>query len=137
MYIFIYKCLRKIKSIYYLLDENFKKKNIIFGTNCKLHPESIIDNLQEREKLMIGKGTHIRGELFVYPYGNGISIGDNSYVGKNTVIRSGNRVSIGNNVLIAHNVTILDTDSHEIDAFERAASYALLVTKGHPQEAGG
>lgn len=86
-------------------------------------------------KLRIGNGTHIRGTIFVYPYARGgVTIGNNSYLGENSIIRAGNTITIGNNVLIAHNVTIIDTDSHEIDSFERAESYKNLIKNGHPME---
>ena len=112
---------------------------IVMGEGSYIHKESIINNLQGKagkEKIKIGKNTHIRGELTIYPYGDGIRIGDFCYVGTNTVIRAGKSIIIEDNVLIAHNVTIMDTDSHEIGAMERAASYALMLKEGHPKSPG-
>ena len=113
-------------------EEFEKSQHLSMGTYSRLHVESKIFNMQHPSKIKIGKGTHIRGELCVYPYGNGIQIGDNCFIGINTVIRAGNSIIIGNNVLIAHNVSILDTDSHELDFLERAESYKEMLKKGHP-----
>lgn len=48
-----------------------KQRHLTIGENARLHPESEIYNLQTPDKLVIGKDTHIRGELCVYPYGGG------------------------------------------------------------------
>ena len=109
-----------------------KSQYVCMGKFSRLHDESKIFNMQQASKIKIGCGSHIRGELCVYPYGNGIQIGDNCFLGVNSVIRAGNSVVIGNDVLIAHNVSILDTDSHEIDFLERAASYKEMLKNGHP-----
>lgn len=112
---------------------------IVLGENshviCPSHPRRIV-NCQTPDKLCIGKNTNIRGYLLVYPYGEGISIGNNSYIGENSIIRSANKILIGDNVLIAHNVTIIDTDSHEIDYEERANSFMELIDKGIPEKEG-
>ena len=112
------------------------RQEIVLGSNSVIHPEAKIQNLQEKDKLFVGDYTHIRGELFVYPYGDGICIGNNCYVGEYSIVRAGNKIKIGNNVLIAHSVTIIDSDSHEIDAVQRAVSYHKLLIEGHPQSPG-
>lgn len=119
-------------------DRNLKlRQKMLLGTNSVVHPEAKILNLQQdRDKIFVGKYTHIRGELLVYPYGDGICIGDNCYVGEYSIIRAGNKIKIGNNVLIAHSVTLIDSDSHEIDAVQRAASYHKMLIEGHPQSPG-
>jgi acetyltransferase-like isoleucine patch superfamily enzyme len=108
-------------------------KQVTIGKNSQFYPESEVHNSQNRkDKIVIGENSHIRGELFVWPYGNGISIGNHSYIGKNTIIRAGEKITIGNNVLIAHNVTIIDSDSHELDYLERAEGFKQMVEEGHP-----
>lgn len=117
------------------LQYNLKSKLplVQLGEKSVLHNESKINNLQkEPKKIKIGDGTHIRGELTIYPYGEGITIGDNSYIGENSVIRAASQIEIGNNVLIAHNVSIIDTDSHEVNHIERAVSYKKMLMNGHP-----
>ncbi|MDE6498661.1 MAG: acyltransferase [Muribaculaceae bacterium] len=84
----------------------------------------------------MGSNCHIRGELFVYPYGDGLRIGNNSYIGDYSIVRSGGGISIGNSVLIAHGVTIIDTDSHETDPAERDRSFRNLIKNGHPKTPG-
>lgn len=128
--------IKKIKASYRLRELN---RIMRMGQGSCIYEESRINNLQGeagRDHLVIGDNTHIRGELTIYPYGDGIRIGDYCYVGHNSVIRAGHRIDIGNHVLIAHNVTIMDTDSHEIDARERANTYMLMLQKGQPQTAG-
>ncbi len=127
---------RKVINLSRRFDAIEKSRKGTFDPNVVFHPESKVENLQERPKLRIGKGTHIRGELFVYPYGDGLSIGENCYVGEYSVIRSGAKITIGDNVLIAHGVTIIDNDSHEIDYLKRADSYRNLIVKGHPKQIG-
>lgn len=108
----------------------------VVGRNVRFYRTTKIQNLQKREAISIGNNTHIRGELFVYPYGDGISIGANSYVGERSIIRAGRKITIGDNVLIAHGVTIIDSDSHEVDHQERALSYKKLLKNGHPKDCG-
>lgn len=143
--------MNKIKSIFakylFRIDQKIKSflirgKNIIIrqkticGANSKFYEQSSVENLQNKAKLKIGNNSHVRGELFVYPYGDGITIGNDCYIGVNSVVRSGSRITIGNSVLIAHNVTIIDSDSHEIDAIERDKSFKNLILNGHPPQAG-
>ena len=107
---------------------------VVIGENSFFFPEASVENFTiEKNKIQIGVGTRIRGELVTWPYSFGIKIGNNSYIGKNTVIRSGEYIQIGDNVLIAHNVNIIDSDSHEFDYIERAESFRKTVNGfGHP-----
>ncbi|MCG3164358.1 MAG: 2,3,4,5-tetrahydropyridine-2,6-dicarboxylate N-acetyltransferase [Bacteroidia bacterium] len=148
------KMMSFIKKIIYSLfwkaipiEEIIKKQNeykiarfleqVSIGHDSKFYEEASGFNLTgNKSKILIGDNTHIRGEIFVYPYSDGIHIGNNSYIGKNTVIRSGEKILIGSNVLIAHNVTIIDSDSHEINYKERSKSYIDMLKYGHPKEKG-
>lgn len=114
----------------------YYKSLCIVGENSFFHKEACVINMQNCDKIRIGKGTHIRGELCVLPYGQGLNIGNNSYVGGDCIIRAYDHISIGDNVLIAHNVTIIDSDSHEIDAKERVLSYVQMLKNGHPNSHG-
>lgn len=80
--------------------------------------------------IIIGKGTYISGELKTLNYGGKITIGENSYIGYSTKLWSGESIIIGNNVLVSHNVHIIDTNSHEVDHMERAASFAKSIDFG-------
>lgn len=110
--------------------------NGVISKNAVIHKDAVIVNCQSREKLVIGEGTHVRANIFVYPYGEGIHIGDDCYIGEKTIIRSGAKIDIGNSVLIAHNCNIIDTDSHEINYKERDLSYKNMLKYGHPKQAG-
>lgn len=121
---------------YILYKERQCSLHSIKEESSRFYKEAEVTNMQAPDKVKIGENSHIRGELTVYPYGEGIKIGDNCYVGENSVIRSGNRIEIGNSVLIAHDVTIIDSDSHEIDYIEREKSFKKMITFGHPKTPG-
>lgn len=116
---------------------NRNNEYVNLGEKSVLYEESRVYNLQkDKLKIDIGINTHIRGELFIWPYGNGISIGNNSFVGKNSTIWAGECITIGNGVLISHNVTIIDSDSHELDFKEREEKFVEMIHKGHPSHKG-
>jgi len=97
-----------------------------------LYPEAIIYNdSNDPSKIIIGKDSHIQGELNVFNYGGKIQIGDNTYIGKDSRIWSGESVIIGNDVLISHFCNIIDTNSHEINPFERALRSKEIFITGH------
>lgn len=95
------------------------------------YKDAVVYNFQKDEsKIVIGKNTHIRGELLVFKYGGKIVIGDDSFIGEGSRVWSGESLIIGNNVLISHNVNIVDTNSHEINHIERAERYKELIYNG-------
>ena len=105
--------------------------SVTIGVGSKIYEETIIHNASNnKSKISIGNGTHIRGELLVQKYGGSIKIGDNSFVGQGTRIWSGDTIEIGDNVLISHNCNIIDTNSHEIDYKERAERSKELFISG-------
>jgi acetyltransferase-like isoleucine patch superfamily enzyme len=127
--------IRLFKKIINRLDlmenEATCNKNVI-NNGCVFLHEAKVDNMQSNpSKIVIGNGTHIRGELTVFKYGGEIKIGDNCYIGENTIIRSGELITIGNDVLISHCVNIMDTNAHEINHVERAESYIEMLKNGH------
>jgi acetyltransferase-like isoleucine patch superfamily enzyme len=110
-------------------------KNVI-NKGATFYPEASVVNLKkDPAKIIIGEGTHIRGELLVFPYGGEIKIGMNCYVGKDTMIWSGESIHIGDNVMIAHHVNIIDF-AHETASIDRAEGFRNLIAKGHPLEKG-
>ena len=84
----------------------------------------------ESDNILIGRGTHIRGELLVYPYRGKIQIGDDCYIGEGTRIWSEMGISIGNRVLIAHNVDIHDSNDHPMDKEERHNHFMSILREG-------
>lgn len=125
--------LREVET--YKIKQNFNK--VSASSASIFSKEADVENLaQNRNRIIIGEGTFIRGKLIVWPYSDGITIGKNCYIGINSQIWSGEKIVIGDNVLISHNVTIIDSDSHEIDHIERSESYKTLLKKGHPKTKG-
>lgn len=137
LYTFIYKVGNIIKRTYDTGHEQTLKGKCVSGGGTRFYESANVINLQkDSKKIEIGSNTHIRGQLLIYPYGEGITIGDNSYIGENSIVRAADKIIIGDNVLIAHNVTIIDTDSHEIDATLRAESFKSMISDGHPKDKG-
>lgn len=113
------------------------KKLITIDPTSKLYPEAIVyNNSNDPSKIIIGKETHIQGELNIFKYGGKITIGNNTYIGKDSRIWSGESVTIGNDVLVSHFCNIVDTNSHEINPFERATRSKEIFTAGHWQNKG-
>jgi acetyltransferase-like isoleucine patch superfamily enzyme len=123
--------------MYSHLIANECKQQVIIGKKSKFYSEAKVINTQkQKNKIVIGENTHIRGELLIWPNSNGIFIGNNSYIGHNTIIRAAERIIIGNSVLISHNVNIIDTNSHEINYKEREIGYLNLQKNGLPVKMG-
>lgn len=102
---------------------------------AKLFSESrIYNNQPSDDKISIGAGTQVRGELLTFGHGGSIALGKHCYIGSGTRIWSGQSIEIGNHVLIAHGVTIIDNLSHPIDHVQRRAHFLQIATKGHPTE---
>lgn len=111
-------------------------KKVIIGAKSYFYFPAKVFNFSNRNKIIVGNNTHLRGELLLYPYGEEIIIGDFCYIGENSIIRAGEKISIGNNVLIAHNVTIIDSDSHEINWEKRHLGFKEMIENGHSKEKG-
>lgn len=95
------------------------------------HPGAQIVNLvNDKSKIQIGKNCHIYGQLVVYNYAGEISIGDNCSLGDMSRIVSGKRIEIGNRVMIAHNVNIIDNNSHPKDAKLRHEDFIQSYSSG-------
>jgi len=128
---------RLIKKLTYKLNaievaDACNKK--IVNNGATFWPEAKVQNMQEDpQKIVVGEGTNIRGELQVYAYGGKITIGDNCFIGAGSKVWSGDSITIGNNVLIGHNVNIVDF-SHKTKSIERAASYIKMIKEGHSKE---
>jgi len=110
---------------------------VTIGSNSKFYEQAEIHNLQNnKNNIIIGENTHIRGKMLIFANGGKINVGANCYIGENTYIWSAENITIGNNVLIADHIHIIDTNSHEIDYKERAESFKKMIKHGHPTEKG-
>lgn len=111
------------------------KKNCTIGNDVVIYRETKISNLTtDKKKILIGDESVINGMLTLYPFGEKIDIGKNTYIGIGTRIWAMGKIEIGNNVLIAHNVNIIDNNSHSIESKTRMHELSYLVNKGFPKE---
>ncbi len=109
--------------------------NCIVDKSAILYKEAeIINNVGEKNKIIIGKNSHIRGQLLTFGHGGDISIGDYCYVGRNTYIWSGKKIKIGNRVLISHNCNIFDNDTHPLDLIRRHEQFKEIIERGQPRQ---
>jgi acetyltransferase-like isoleucine patch superfamily enzyme len=106
------------------------------GPDVRFGPTARILNAGDPARIVVGAKTLVDGELLVHDYGGRIEIGESSYIGAGTRVWSGEHVRIGAHVFVAHNVTITDTNSHQIDAGERAEHYQRTVVEGRAFEKG-
>jgi acetyltransferase-like isoleucine patch superfamily enzyme len=110
---------------------------LCLADGATLLPEARVENLAGiPERVRVGSGTFIRGELLIFRFGGELTMGRDCYLGENSRVWAGERVSIGNDVLISHDVFITDCNAHELDPLERAAGYRKIVNEGHPLEKG-
>jgi acetyltransferase-like isoleucine patch superfamily enzyme len=106
------------------------------GPDVRFGATSRVLNAGDASRIVVGARTLVDGELLVHDYGGRITIGESSYIGMGARVWSGDSVTIGDHVFVAHNVTITDTNSHQVDAEERAAHYQRTVVEGRPFEKG-
>ncbi len=112
-----------------------QRSNCVAGSNTMFYRQSNINNMShQRENIIIGKNSHIRGEILVYPYRGKIRIGDDCYIGEGTRIWSEMGISIGNRVLIAHNVDIHDCNDHPLEKRERHNHFLSIIKEGHSED---
>lgn len=113
------------------LINDFNNKNATIGNNTRIFNEAkILNNLEDKTKIIIGNNCDVRGELMTFGHGGEINIGNYSFVGERTKIWSAKKITIGNRVLISHNVNIHDNNSHPIDAKLRHEDFKHIATIG-------
>jgi acetyltransferase-like isoleucine patch superfamily enzyme len=106
------------------------------GRDVRFGPTARVINANDPTRIVVGDKTLVDGELLVHDYGGRITIGESSYIGMGSRVWSGQDVRIGAHVFVAHNCTITDTNSHQMEADERAAHYQRTVVEGKPFEKG-
>lgn len=105
------------------------------GRSSKVLYDGWIENPEgSANRIKIGEHTIIRGNIFVFPHGGSISIGDWCFVGQNSYIWSSENIQIGNRCLVSHDVNIHDTNGHSIDARLRHEQYKSIASTGHPPD---
>lgn len=124
-----------IKKIIKVLLSIFIKPKLYFilGEGSKLYSEGSINNMvKDKNLVIIGKDTHIRGQLQVMEFGAMLKIGNDCYIGHNTCIWAFKNIVIGDRVLISHNCNIFDSNTHPIDPKERHKHFKQIIEKGFP-----
>lgn len=108
----------------------------VVAEDARFYESAKVHNLQgDSSKISIGKNSHVRGELVVFPYGGKIQMGEGCYVGEGSRIWSGESVTLGDFVGIAHNINIMDF-AHETHFRTRAEGVLRIFASGHPKEKG-
>lgn len=121
-------------SIRYLL-KNILNKNWKQGKGVVIHNSARIFNIQgDKDAIVIGEYSHIRGELLTFAHGGKISIGDYCFIGEYGKIWSALCINIGNHVLIGHSVSIFDNQTHSMSASSRRDHFKSIISGGHPSE---
>jgi acetyltransferase-like isoleucine patch superfamily enzyme len=114
------------------IEEDRKKEECATAAGVRFHPESRVWNFQKKaEAILIGKESHIRGELIVFGHGGSIQIGETCYVGEGSRIWSAASITIGDRVLISHGVNIHDNNSHSLSAVSRSSHFKQIISSGH------
>jgi acetyltransferase-like isoleucine patch superfamily enzyme len=103
----------------------------IVGSTSKLSKDSLIFNeTGDNQRIRIGDGCLIRGDLLVYNHGGKIIIGNDCFIGPGTRIWSASLISIGNRVLISHGVNIHDNNSHPLHSVDRHKDFKEIFENG-------
>lgn len=105
------------------------------GSGVTLIESARITNLSgERSRVSVGAHSIVACELFVFPHGGRIEIGEWCYLGEGSRVWSAASVRIGDRVLVSHGVNIHDCDSHPREHLERHHHYRNLRLHGHPRQ---
>ena len=116
------------------LKRILKRPTLLMGEGSSIGSMARILNSGGRNDLIqVGGHTRIEGELFVFPHGGEIQIGDWCFVGPGSRIWSACKISIGNRVLISHNCNIMDSLTHPIDPRRRHLQFREILASGHPK----
>ena len=123
------------------INFHFMIQRLIGRATCRMekgafvsHTARIRNALGDSSQIVIGKNSHIRGELMIFGHGGRISIGEWCYVGVGTRVWSSASIDIGNRVLISHSVNIFDNLTHPLKAADRHEQAKQIFTSGHPRE---
>jgi acetyltransferase-like isoleucine patch superfamily enzyme len=101
--------------------------------NAVLKPTARIRNIRgDTDKIVIGRHSHILGELLTFAHGGEIRIGEWCYVGEGSRIWSAVSIAIGNRVLISHSVNIFDSLTHPLKSTARHQQVRQIFGEGHP-----
>lgn len=127
--------MKHLKKIFFFLRHLLLSNKIRIGSNSIVYLKAKIYNISKnKNNIVVGNNSHIKGELLVYAHGGKITIGDYCIVGPQTKIWSSCNIEIGNRVLLAHNINIHDNNAHPINAQQRHEHFKAIITTGHPSK---
>jgi len=135
------RMLRPILRIYRGINLDLLAQRLMGRPTCELGEGAVLgksakirNNRGSSSKIVIGRHSHMAGELFLFPHGGEITIGEWCFVGEGTRIWSSASVKIGNRVNISHSVNIFDSRTHPIRAADRFEQVKAILKHGHPRE---
>jgi acetyltransferase-like isoleucine patch superfamily enzyme len=135
------RILSPILRIYRRINLDLLAQRLMGRPTCELRQGAILgktarirNNRGSSSKIIIGCHTHMAGELFLFPHGGEITIGEWCFIGEGTRIWSSASVKIGNRVNISHSVNIFDSRTHPLRAVERFEQVKAILKHGHPRE---
>lgn len=102
---------------------------------ASLHASARIRNARgASDRLRIGSGSIVKGELLLFGHGGEIAVGRWCFVGEGTRIWSAARITIGDRVLISHGVNIFDNLTHPVSPRARHEQFRAIAQRGHPRD---
>ncbi|VIO77487.1 acyltransferase [Bradyrhizobium ivorense] len=123
------------------MNPDYLIQRLIGRATCRLEPDAVlgryarIRNIRgDSAKIVVGRSSHILGELLTFAHGGEIRIGEWCYVGEGTRIWSAASIEIGNRVLISHSANVFDNLTHPLRAAERHRQVQAIFTRGHPRD---
>jgi acetyltransferase-like isoleucine patch superfamily enzyme len=121
-------------NLHVLLRRLCGKPTLVKGKGTSIRRCARILNAGDNsDRIRVGRSCRIEGELFVFPHGGRISIGDWCFVGPGARLWSALDLSIGDRVLISHNVNVMDSLTHPLDPTERHTQFRKILSVGHPR----
>lgn len=130
-----YKFVRRIQLFLEKGNDLYQKQFCLTGERTQFYQTAKVDNMSSiRDNICVGRNTHIRGELFVYPYCGRIVIGDDCYIGEGARIWSEKSVQVGDRVLISHNVDIHDCNDHPVEKRARHKHFLSIIKEGFTKD---
>jgi acetyltransferase-like isoleucine patch superfamily enzyme len=132
---------RPILRMYRRINPDFLAQRAMGRATCQLQEGATLgrsarirNNGGSSDKIVIGPHTHVQGELFIFPHGGAITIGEWCFVGEGTRIWSSASIEIGNRVNISHSVNIFDSLTHPLRAADRHEQIKTILEHGHPRQ---
>ena len=121
------------------MNLDFMIQRLIGRATCRLQQNAVlkssarIRNIRgDTDKIVVGRHSHILGELLTFAHGGEIKIGEWCYVGEGSRIWSAVSIEIGNRVLISHSVNIFDSLTHPLKSAARHQQVRQIFGEGHP-----